>query len=276
MADRPILFSAPMIAALLAGHKTMTRRILSPENLRIWTGGLDHGGRHVKPDAGLFAAAMNNARSFRLCDGVLAWVTDPAPHQRGAALAQWQGRIPYNIGDRLWVRETYYQIGHWEPIEGAVTRKGRRQKWGFVADSDEITFNPPAEYRKGRHAADPSTSCWHQRLGRFMPRKYSRLTLIVSGTKIERLQDISEADAISEGIQQKIIGVHHGSDDRAVSQVAYSADFTSGACPTAIWAFRILWCDLHGGESWRANPEVVALSFRVIRANIDSDEVQAA
>ncbi|WBU27522.1 hypothetical protein OOZ54_12540 [Rhodopseudomonas palustris] len=271
MRDHPILFSAPMVCALLEGRKTMTRRVLSPENLRIWTGGLDHGGKHVKPDSDLFAAAMNNARNFRLCDGVLAWVTDPAPHQRGAVLAQWQGRIPYNIGERLWVRETYYQIGHWEPVTGAVTRKRGRQKWRFVADDETIAFDPPTSYRKGRSSAFPFTSCWHQRLGRFMPRAYSRLTAIITGVKIERLQAISPQDAWDEGVERQSRKVRQMWLFGATQQER--EEIYKRAC---VWEFEDLWKNLHGDDSWAANPYVVALNMRVIRANVDSDVAGAA
>lgn len=80
------------------------------------------------------------------------------------------------------------------------------------------------------------------------PRWASRLTLIVEAVKREPLQSISIADAIAEGIP----------------------------ATAPIVAFIDLWRKLHGRDAWEENPEVVAISFRVIKANIDSEEVRKA
>jgi hypothetical protein len=96
-----------------------------------------------------------------------------------------------------------------------------------------------------------------------MPRWASRLTLIVNATKIERLQDISETDAMAEGVERAPAGTQQSN----VGQVtAYT--FRTG--------FVRLWGELHGMDSWLSNPEVVCLSFRAIKANIDAAEAQAA
>ena len=91
-----------------------------------------------------------------------------------------------------------------------------------------------------------------------MPRWASRLTLIVTGSKVERLQDISRADVMAEGIHER-----------------------AGAPMSDVFAgwhepFADLWIGLHGEASWDENPEVVAISFRVIKANIDAPEALAA
>lgn len=239
MTDYPIPFSAPMVRGLLreaevpGTGKTNTRRlawsneedrVLSTEELRQ----LERKGWQ----------AIDGA-------GEITTIAKPSP---------WQKVRP---GDRLWVRESYFQVGHWEPIAGAVTRKGGQQKWGFVADRQDVQFEPPVAFATSRNRHYPGVVGWHQRLGRFMPRKYSRLTLIITGTKIERLQDISEADAQAEGAEPILVPPDGGS------------------CPH-VEGFEQLWKRLHGAESWDANPDVVALSFKVIRANIDSVEALAA
>lgn len=271
MADRPIIFSGPMVRALIDGRKTQTRRVLSPDNLRIWTGGLDYGGRHVKPNPVMFEAALNNARKFRLCDDILAWITDPAPHQHGAVMAQWQGRLKYVVGDLLWVREAYFQRGHWEPVEGAIT-KGGRQKWAFAPAGDEVLFDRPhgITVRLGRHHRDPATDAWHQRPGRFMPRWASRLTLRVTDVRVQRLQEISEEEAIAEGLTRlKATGRYViGQGDQYLGCASHD--------PREVYSW--LWDSINAkrGMPWAANPFVVALTFDVIKSNIDTVLKEAA
>lgn len=219
MTDRPIPFSAPMVAALRAGTKTQTRRV-------------------VKRPTDHFHASYTHLHGE---DGRFVWSDGQGGCQREAA-------ITTRPGDRLWVREAYYQRGHWAPVDGARTQGGR-QKWGFVADAPKILFDPPDdEIRLGRHSADPEAVRWHKRLGRFMPRSASRMTLLVTDVRVQRLQDISEKDAIAEGMTFPE-GMAYGSDP--------------------IDAYHGLWDSINGTGSWAANPWVVAYSFTVERRNID-------
>lgn len=86
-----------------------------------------------------------------------------------------------------------------------------------------------------------------------MPRWASRLTLIIEATKVEPLQAISEEDARAEGVEPMRAGI--GSDGKPIR--TYRTGFVS------------VWGQIHGEESWLSNPEVVALTVRVIKANID-------
>jgi len=107
-----------------------------------------------------------------------------------------------------------------------------------------------------------------------MPRWASRLTLIVTATKIERLQDISEEDAIAEGISEI-----HTQNTFGVPKRMYGVQVDGGYafyCSSARESFMSLWCDLHGPDARNKNPEVVAISFRVIKANIDAPEARGA
>ncbi|WP_255569228.1 hypothetical protein [Roseomonas alba] len=231
MTDRPIIFSAPMVRALLDGRKTMTRRLAWGDPFPV----PEESSNGWRADG----CKVSGADDTGTC---VCW--HPSPWQRVQA------------GDRLWVKESYFQFGHWEPVPGALTRKGRRQKWRFVARDSVIRFDGPAEYRTGRHAADPATHAWHLRMGRFMPRAASRLTLTVTAVRVERLQEISAGNAIREGIAYPPTGMtldeacEYGVDPRG--------------------EFRTLWNSLHGPEAWAANPEVVALTFTVERRNIDA------
>jgi len=221
MSDKGIPFSHSMVGALLAGRKTQTRRLLADAPRGEWH-----------------------------CDKVgdkLMWVA-PAGSPKLPCIR------PYAVGDRLYVREAYYQFGHWEPVEGAST-KGGRQKWAFVADRPDIVFEAPGEHRLGRHHKDSATPAWHKRLGRFMPRAASRLWLAVIDVRVQRLQECSEADASAEGLA--------------------AGDDVDGMDPRG-W-YRDLWDSLHTAEgtTWDANPWVVAVTFEVHRGNIDV-EVQGA
>lgn len=157
------------------------------------------------------------------------------------ALSAWTRVKP---GDRLWVREQIYadrmvnfltgerttnaSVGYYKADDGeCLEEKGFNLSWVFK--------------QKTRPAIH-------------MPRSWSRLTLIVTATKIERLQDISEADAAAEGWTKR----HELSTDPEVHRDAARDWFSD------------LWEDLHGVESWKSNPEVVAISFSVHRANIDA------
>ena len=184
MKERPILFSAPMVLALIAGTKTQTRRLVKTP---------------ASPATG-FDWSSCLCREIAKCD---------QPCVRCGAIA---GPSPYGTpGDRLWVRETF------APSDTDDARAGR---W---------------EYRADNH--DPLCMKWRPSI--FMPRRASRLTLEVTGVRVERLQEISEADAIAEGV-----GYHVGGP---------------------VLAYRTLWKSINGAGSWKANPWVWRIEFRVLR-----------
>lgn len=138
----------------------------------------------------------------------------------------WQRVRP---GDRLWVREAHYV---WSA--------------GYKDGSGKVIW-----YRASNPDA-PTT--WTPSI--HMPRWASRLTLIVTATKIERLQDISYEDALAEGVTDCGKFVH---DEACARRLRWPQR-----------AFSNLWEVLHGARSWDANPEVVALTFRVYLVNIDA------
>ncbi len=240
--DLPIPFSAPMVLALLreieapGTGKTCTRRILKtdvPDGSRV--GRCHHcksGWALWRPDGGCTCQAVP---------------------------------VLYAVGDRLWCRETYYQSGHWEQVTGHMTRSGKRQKWRFVAADDVVLFTEPAEFRKGRHAADPGAVAWHRRLPRFMPRRYSRITLTVTEVRVERLQDISEEDARAEGVGP--LGHPLGRTD-----LLWVGSGMTWQAP--VLAFKDLWNSLHGPNAWQTNPWVCAIRFVPALRNIDAKEAK--
>lgn len=97
-----------------------------------------------------------------------------------------------------------------------------------------------------------------------MPRWASRLTLIVTDVRVQRLNSITEADAVAEGIERLKSG--RGFYDPTVSKAAVRfGEWTS----TARQGFQRLWNSIHGPEAWAANPWVAALTFETHRQNID-------
>ena len=132
-------------------------------------------------------------------------------------------------GDRLWVRETWKR--HPEYPDAALYRA----TWGNAETGDR--------WRPSIH----------------MPRWASRLSLEVTGIRVERLQDISEADAIAEGTRCWICG----------GPVDGSCDNDCACFHTrreAIPSYRVLWESINGPGSWAANPYVWSISFRRVNA----------
>ena len=201
MPDRPILFSAPMVRALLDGRKHQTRRVLKPQP--IW----DNGAIGIEDKAGRWVFCSNSDASF----------AEGLPRSRF--------KMPYAPGDRLWVKEGC----------GWLSRYGYRYR-ADDADMTDYIASGMLRWRSPIH----------------MPRRASRLTLTVTEVRVQRLQEISGADAMAEGVQ---IPAH-------IPQDGADMDF-------ARREFRTLWNSLHGPEAWDANPWVVALTFTVRKGNID-------
>ena len=226
MKERFILFSREMVRALLDGRKTQTRRIVKlPHNnpLGQWeptTIGGENGGR------------TSDGKTVPLQGGI--WHT-----RTGECLMSPYGQP----GDRLWVRETHVAFGRWET---RFSGKKGHDEWHFV----DMTLDAGFAYRFD--GADPdacrragAAPTWHKRPSIFMPRAASRITLENVGVRVERLQDISEADAQAEGVKRprKIC------DDDPSTHVDAYAD---------------LWDSLNAarGYGWDVNPWVWTVEFR--------------
>ncbi|TPK14123.1 hypothetical protein [Mesorhizobium sp. B2-5-11] len=211
MTDRPILFSAPMVRALLAGTKTQTRRVATETTLphlrRV-------GDFHLSTGAGLLT--MNH-----------------------------YFRIPYAVGDRLYVREAWKTHAAYDDISPAAM--GGDEAILYVADGAHQTWGYPAIAKLGRF-----------RQGMHMPRWASRLTLMVTDVRVQRLQDISEADAVAEGVQS-VDGLFHIDHDHHAA--------------SPITSYCGLWDSLNHdrGLGWDTNPWVVAVSFSVEHRDIDAE-----
>lgn len=232
MRERPILFSGPMVLAILAGTKTQTRRIIKPQPV---------GGDRIHESE----------------DG---WVVG---RMRDSENAWGELRCPYGVpGDRLWVRETW-RIGAWDENEGRIAIDyvdGSDKHWrSDPTDEDGEKFNRLWQgscdelHRKGISADSdgqyqwkPGDSPLRWRSGRFMPRWASRITLEVTEVRVQRLQEISEEDAKAEGSPREFLTDQQNMNDWESYRSAYLR----------------LWESINGQGAWDANPYVWAITFR--------------
>lgn len=204
MTDKPILFSGPMIRALLDGRKTQTRRLLRPQP---------------------------RTAPIRQVDGL--W-TDGVQIGETAVI-----KIPYAVGDRLWVRESW---------SGEHVFRNHKP-----SERQDFAWEGEVHYRNHVHYwADggPEYGDWEKpRPSIHMPRYASRITLTVTDVRVQRLRDISETDAKAEGCGMRI-------------GPAPFNNYRSG--------FEDLWDSLNADRApWADNPWVVAYTFTVREGNID-------
>lgn len=230
MADRPIIFSAPMVRALLDGRKTQTRRVLG-------NSGPGRGRSNI------FSAQIGWSDSY---------VLDPGN-------ANWRERdTPYAPGDRLWVRECWRTASAYDDL--SPSQMGGEEPIRYEADQTWQTWGWGRPHSTGRHRA-----------ARHMPRWASRLTLLVTDVRVQRLQEISDDDARAEGIEPLKSGRGYYdptvSHDQSRSIVRFGQYYS-----LATHAFSALWDSIHGPDAWDANPWVAAISFTVHRCNIDTME----
>lgn len=211
MSDIPVIFSAPMVRALLEGRKTMTRRLAWRSS---HLGSIDGFASEELEDFELRGWSVRQS-------GKMTYAYKPSP---------WQKIKP---GDRLWVREAWGE---------SIGRTARFKKGVILYRADH-----------GYAVAGQEADLMRWRPSIYMRRTDSRLTLIVTATKIEPLQNISEKDAEAEGAE---IWPLNASENPNFND-SYRVDF------------RKVWENIHGQESWDANSEVVALTFIVHQQNID-------
>jgi len=239
MKDRPILFSAPMVRAILSGRKTQTRRVVS--------------------------------------DRV------PAKHKHLGWTGQSDAKIvplsfcPYGqAGDQLWVREAW-RIGAWDYDTGSVALDYKADNaavrgWITIPESEPAeVFNRLAEQssndadKAGRLLDEAGEYHWpvgespcRWRPSIHMPRWAARITLEITGVRVERLNDISYEDGLAEGVAD------------FAAFLGNAADMLTGETPDQTarrlrWPQRCyerLWNDIHGPRAWDKNPWVWVIEFR--------------
>ena len=266
MVDRPIIFSAPMVRALLAGRKTQTRRVI-----KLPTKTHSGGRIYERPDMGGWEATTHGGA------GCFAIAKDGRRQSVPEKVGLWHQTTGvcvvarYQSGNRLWVRETCRAVelaSGLDCVEYSATAEDE-DDWGDPINDSRAASDrwiamrhyggapQPSKPRERGGIAGPWVPSIH------MPRWASRLTLIVEEVRVEPLQAISREDAIAEGIERVGGGMLRWENWSG-------ADGQSATSPQA--AYALLWNSLHGAAAWDANPWVVALTFRVERGNIDNLE----
>lgn len=231
--EKPILFSAPMVRAILDGRKTVTRRVLNKSNTFF-------NGMAWPQDV-----------SESDCNWQSAWVDDgpsPAGNPGPYLHVEW----PYGklcdggTDEKLWAR-VY-------PRKQPGDLLWVREAWSPIGELSECTGPADIHYRATSTEAEAALCEWKPSI--YMPRWACRLRLRVTAVKVERLQDISEEDAIAEGI----IAMRSRAGSVPITVYGYDANAQNHS-PSARDAFSFLWTSINGPGSWDVNPWVASYSF---------------
>jgi len=212
MREHPIIFNADMVRAVLDGRKTQTRRIMREQP-------------EVIPKEDEFGKP-----GF--------WV----PFNTGKTMVRNEDMYiacPFGLkGDRLWVRETFRVHSRATDLATLVYKASEQQSW------TQQTHRVPIEKCNKPAVVDKWTPSIH------MPRWASRITLEITGVRVERLQAISEQDAAAEGCTFEALRFKPGT--REVEEMGH----------TAVYQFGGLWQSIYGADSWQANPWVWVIEFK--------------
>lgn len=250
MKEHPILFTGEMVRAILDGSKNQTRRLL-PKRVReniFWLAGAGDD----RDDPANWGWQYDDGSGTW---GVLA---------RGHSLYEGTGDVSIplgpEVGDRLWVRETWARM------------RDDRDECDHCGRCSTCTnyrvFEVDGEQRLVEYKADTGNKypgewpddmgdedgCGRWKPNIHMPRWASRITLEVTNVRVERLQDISEEDAKAEGV--------------TLGECVYRSQCNSSRCPGHHHkaAFAKLWDDTYGNQApWSSNPWVVAYTFRMVK-----------
>ncbi|MBF8780960.1 hypothetical protein IV505_14685 [Pseudomonas fulva] len=242
--ERPILFSGPMVRAILEGRKTVTRRAIAaqpPEGYK-WRG---------------WVIDSTNSKDI----GKASWGEGDGPVQRNAVYA----RCPYGQpGDRLWVRETWGVISHdfdqlgnaidWEPDRPAKAIREMRFGRGYYSGHVVYAADGPCEWAGDEDGGGDPRSAWKPSI--HMPRAACRILLEITDVRVERLQDISEQQALAEGVRLYTDHAESGDWYHVEGIETYSADPRK--------SFELLWTGINDAESWPSNPWVWVVEFKRI------------
>ncbi len=234
MKERPILFSGPMVRAILDGRKTQTRRVVKPQPEYVKRSVAPQEERgdkklHESPYLDSYCSERKTDINPRGMSSVWCWWDEY--NRCGDSF-----KCPYGQpGDRLWVRETFTEG------EGVIYRAD------WEVDCPDVKLD----------------GLWKPSI--FMPRRLCRIMLEIVSVRVERLNEISEEDAISEGIERWRSPLP---DSLTHDYIMWRGYLANGKRPAtdaynrATHSYRSLWESINGPASWDTNPWVWVVEFK--------------
>lgn len=239
MRELPILFSAPMVRAILDGRKTVTRRVVKlPRDLAAIGGDLEQAHADL-------LWGVTPGLKVPCADDTVQRLRNP-----------WMW--PSEEGVRLWVKESCWLLG---------CDQGQPKVLPYGPDAALFAGDPPRVWCAvdGELPAVQEPWCWLRRNSIHMPRWASRITLAVTDVRAERLHEITEEDARAEGARYF--------SDLPATKLSPHARWsmeeptsTERCLGTARMAFANLWDKINGDRAaWETNPWVWRVAFEVVR-----------
>ncbi|EBV2373898.1 hypothetical protein MST75_001566 [Salmonella enterica] len=223
MKERGMIFNSEMVRAILEGRKTQTRRIM-----KVQPGTPEFGLRRI-----IESSKANE-------NGMYFWSQDDAC---GIKARSKPFLFPYGeVGDRIWVRETFRVHSRATDVATLVYRASVRNSW------TEQTHRVPVAVCNKPATPEKWTPSIH------MPRWASRILLEITDVRVERLHSISERDALREGLFQL------PASGRYCLQPGMQ--YFGMASHSAKEVYSWLWASVYGEESWAANPWVWVIEFK--------------
>lgn len=233
----PILYSTPMVQAILDDRKNQTRRLTGLEFI------------NQNPEQWEFARYPNINEGIKEGTTIEGALFDCLKTGDDITIA-----CPYGQpGDVLWVRESFYAYGIWRKVFNV---KKEKFVWEFTDMTNSMGYD--YHYEASLQEGDIEIAThrneiegWYKRPSLFMPRHACRTYLKVKSIRVERIQDIIDGDAVAEGIE--FIKGNGG--------VGYKNYLVENQLCAPEASFMSLWQKINGYESWQANPWVWVIEF---------------
>lgn len=243
MIERPILFSTPMVNANLAGLKTQTRRVIKPQPT----------SQRFKPEFCFDDEGVNLYLTGRGIEPI---------------------RSPYGkAGDQLWVREAWslnFYGGHTRS-DGENREIFEQYAVEYKAIGDPLIIDRDHHDERLCHLYDSQRGNFRPSI--HMPRWASRIQLEIIEIRVERLQDINEADAQAEGVERWQVGMDKQPDSGWWRDYSYSDEEAEAGYPPLLSAkesYRTLWESINGAGSWDTNPWVWVIEYKMINRQTEA------